>query len=89
MKKIMHAMMLSCLKATRRIEKKHAHGLNPLENMQLKLHTGMCAACRSFEQQSLLIDKAASALIEADRHKEHHISEDSKTHIIKSLEPKH
>jgi len=49
-------MMLSCKKATELIEKKHAFSLNPIERMQLFLHTSMCNACRNYEKQSKFLD---------------------------------
>jgi hypothetical protein len=60
MKKIMHTLFLSCLKATELVEKKMHFGLTPKERMQLKMHKMMCDACTSYEKQSLFLEKGIS-----------------------------
>ncbi len=57
MKKIMHYLFLSCLKATELIEKKISFKLSFKEKIQLKLHKMMCDACTNYEKQNLLIEK--------------------------------
>lgn len=57
MKKIMHILLLSCLKATEFIEKKIHYKLSFKEKVQLRLHTMMCKACADYEKQSELIEK--------------------------------
>ena len=57
MKKLMHFLFLSCLKATELIEKKLSFKLSPVEKVQLKAHKMMCTACSEYEKQSVLIDK--------------------------------
>lgn len=88
MKKIMHFMVLSCRKATRLIEKKHAHGLKPLESIQLKVHTSMCSACSAFEKQSKILDEAIEEITREEKSKEVNISEDAKKHIISNIDKK-
>ena len=61
MKKLMHILLLSCLKATEFIEKKIHYKLSFRENIQLKLHTMMCKACSVYEEQSELIEKVVSS----------------------------
>ena len=58
MKKLMHYMFLSCLKATELIEKKIYFGLSLKEKMQLSAHKSMCRACTNYEKHSQLLDKA-------------------------------
>ena len=58
MKRLMHYLFLSCLKATELIEKKIYSKLSFGEKMQLELHKMMCDACSNYEKDSLLIDKA-------------------------------
>jgi len=58
MKKLMHYMFLSCLKATELIEKKIYFGLSYKEKMQLAAHKSMCRACTNYEKHSQLLDKA-------------------------------
>lgn len=58
MKKIMNKLFLSCLKATELIEKNFHVQLSFSEQMQLKAHKMMCDACKKYEQQSAVIEKA-------------------------------
>ena len=57
MKKIMHFLFLSCLKATELIEKKFNFKLSLKEKIQLKMHKMMCNACTNFEKQSQFLEK--------------------------------
>ena len=57
MKKLMHALFLSCLKATELIEKKFYVKLSFKEKLQLKLHKMMCDACSMYEKQSSILEK--------------------------------
>ena len=67
MKKIMHTLFLSCLKATKLIEKNFHVKLSFTEWMQLKAHKMMCDACKNYEKQSAIIEKA----IENQQKKQH------------------
>jgi hypothetical protein len=58
MKKLMHILFLSCLKATELIEKNFYFKLSMREKMQLKMHKMMCNACTIYEKQSVLLDHA-------------------------------
>jgi hypothetical protein len=60
MKKIMHILFLSCLKATELIEKKFHIKLSFREKLQLKLHKMMCEFCSRYEKQSIFIEKGIS-----------------------------
>ena len=62
MKRIMHILFLSCLKATELIEKKIHFKLSPAEKLQLKAHKMMCDACTNYEKQSILLEKGISNL---------------------------
>ncbi len=62
MKKIMHILMLSCLKASEMIEKKLHFKLSFREKIQLKLHKMMCSACTNYEKHSIFIEKSISKL---------------------------
>ncbi len=57
MKKLMHILFLSCIKATELIEKRFHFGLSGKEKLQLKVHKMMCDACTNYEKQSILIEK--------------------------------
>lgn len=60
MKELMHKLFLSCLKATELIEKKLHFRLSGKERMQLKMHKMMCNACKSYEKQSIFLEKGIS-----------------------------
>ena len=60
MKKTMHRLFLSCLKATELIEKKLHFKLSGKEKLQLKMHKMMCDACSSYEKQSIFLEKGIS-----------------------------
>lgn len=66
MKKIMHIVFLSCVKATELIEKKMHFKLSRRERLQLKAHKMMCDACRLYEKQSDVIEKGISSLQKSD-----------------------
>ncbi|MCX6221401.1 MAG: hypothetical protein NTZ69_10465 [Bacteroidia bacterium] len=57
MKKLMHILLLSCIKATELIEKRFYFKLSFKEKLQLKLHTMVCDACTNYEKQSKIIEK--------------------------------
>ncbi len=60
MKKIMHILFLSCLRATELIEKKLHFKLSVKEKLQLRTHKMMCNACSNYEKQSIIIEKGIS-----------------------------
>lgn len=61
MKKLMHKLFLSCLKATELIEKKLQVKLSFREKLQLSMHKMMCDACSQYEKQSILLEKGIEA----------------------------
>jgi len=67
MKKLMHILFLSCIKATELIEKKIYFKLSLKEKLQLKIHKLMCDACSNYEKQSIIIEKC----IEIQQKKQH------------------
>lgn len=58
MKKLMHLLFLSCLKATGLIEKKIYFRLTLKQKIQLKAHKTICSACSNYEKQSIFMDQA-------------------------------
>lgn len=56
MKKLMHFLFLSCLKATELIEKKLHIKISLKEKLRLKIHKSMCNACRRYDKQSKIMD---------------------------------
>ena len=86
MKKLMHILFLSCLKATELIEKKIHFKLSFTEKLQLKMHKAMCDACSTYEKQNLLIEKGIS-LQENNTNNQPEIDLDHlKTSILDKLE---
>ena len=67
MKKFMHILFLSCLKATELIEKKFYVKLSFKEWLQLSMHKMMCDACSMYEKQSAIIEKGMES-----HHKHNH-----------------
>lgn len=61
MKKIMHILFLSCLKATELIEMRFHFKLSLTERIQLKMHKMMCEACTKYEKQSALLEKSIAS----------------------------
>ena len=61
MKRVMHWLFLSCLKATELIEKKLNFRLTTMEKLQLSMHKAMCDACSRYEKQSSFIDEAIAS----------------------------
>lgn len=57
MEGMMSKMMLSCKKATELIEKQWVVRLSMQENIQLKIHTTMCSACKEYQKQSEIIER--------------------------------
>jgi predicted anti-sigma-YlaC factor YlaD len=59
----MNMLMLSCTKATELIEKKSIDGLSPKDSIRLSMHTAVCSACKQYERQSGLLNRALSQQI--------------------------
>ena len=72
----------SCKKASEMVEKRNLFGLSLFEKIQLKFHLSACGACKAYEKQSGLIDKAIS---KSQNMKEIKLSPESKQQIITSL----
>ena len=58
MEKLMRMLMISCQKAGELIEKKIDKQISLVERFELFFHTSVCNACRTYEKQSKLIQKA-------------------------------
>ena len=56
-KKLMNWLFFSCQHATELVEKREFVSLSLLEKIRFKCHTLLCTACRSYEKQSVLIEK--------------------------------
>lgn len=62
MRKIMHLLFLSCLRASELIEKDLHLKLELREKLQLKLHKLMCHTCNRYGKHSMLIEKGIQDL---------------------------
>ncbi len=80
--------MLSCKKATELVEKRIVVGLSTKERVQLKMHTSMCDACKSYEKQSIIMDEAVKQYANGHHHNNLKLSSTTKQTIIKSLDKK-
>lgn len=54
---MMKYLMLNCSEATMLMAKREEGKISLKDRVQLYLHTSMCAFCRKFDKQSLLIGK--------------------------------
>lgn len=92
MKNIMNTLMLSCKKASGLIEKKLHFPLNPIEKVQLLVHTSMCDACKKHQQQSEHLDVLLNKHITSDSKLEdttyEKLSDDFKSQLISKIEKK-
>ena len=70
MRKLMNILMLSCQRASELIDKKTLVSLSGREKLMLRMHTGMCDACSSYQRQSIVLDEIL--------HKHFHSSQESK-----------
>jgi len=83
MKKIMHLLFLSCLKATELIEKQFHFKLSFSERLQLKVHKSMCKACTNYEKQSTVLENGIHQYL--DRELTLHDVSKLKTDILSKL----
>jgi len=90
MKKLINILVLSCKRASGLIEKKANLSLNPLEKVQLFIHTSMCDACKSYEKQSRDLDSMLDKHMHIGQSdiSEDTLSADIKNKIISDLEKK-
>lgn len=63
---MMKRLMLSCQAATELMEKKLRDELSRTEEIKLRMHSLMCAACRRYERQSQLIEQLFRAKEQAE-----------------------
>lgn len=57
MKRLLHILLYSCLKATELIDKRSVARLTWLETIRLHFHKSLCDACTSYEKQGRLMDE--------------------------------
>lgn len=86
-KGLMNKLFLSCRQVTELVEKKQLVGLSGIENMRLRLHVIMCRACKSYERQSLLIEKVLKGMLNTSRSEKDtpQLPLGTKTQILKKI----
>ena len=77
------SIMVSCQKATSLAEKGRWTRLTFKERVQLKMHDSICAACKKFEHQGMMIEQAMERLSQKVRTES--LSEERKQEIIQRL----
>lgn len=92
MKKLMNILLLSCKKASGLIEKKLHFPLNPVEKIQLAIHTSMCDACKKHQHQIIELDAMLKDHISSDTTfkdtSSEKLSDIFKSQLIKKIEEK-
>ena len=76
---------MSCKKVTELVEKRKVIALSTMEKLQMNLHITMCQACRAYQQQSGLIDKAIDRLHIKSSKSNKKLTPEVKEKIIKGL----
>lgn len=64
--KSMNVIMLDCDEATLYALKDDSHSLGCLKRMQLKMHLASCEYCKSFVEQSKIINEKVNSIKEID-----------------------
>jgi len=72
---------MNCRQATLLVERKLTHGLPFWQQWRLRWHQRMCAVCKTYEQQSELIERAMRQSKEAV----YKLSDEQKATILKRL----
>ncbi len=57
----------NCRKATHLIEKKQIEGLSLREKLELKIHLAGCSVCRTYERQSIAINRMVRELFHSSK----------------------
>lgn len=85
LKKLMNALILSCKKATELVEKKQVTGLSFFEGFRLSTHLLLCRACRSYEKQSLLLDKIFERMFGSPKEEMQQFDQTAKEKILERI----
>lgn len=72
---------MNCRQATLLVERKLTHGLPFWQQWRLSWHQRLCSVCKTYEQQSALIDEALAATKKAV----YKLSDEQKAAILKRL----
>jgi len=78
--------MISCKKATTLIEKEQVDTLSLKERINLRIHTSMCKACRSYEKQSVILNQAIGKWFGKQSPSKEALSDEVKERIKRNIE---
>lgn len=76
----------NCMQATFLIEKKQLSTLTVREKLELKIHLAGCAVCRTFQQQSIVINQMVKGLFHSFQPKEINLDETFKNEMQERIE---
>ncbi len=83
----MNNIFYSCRDVTEKVEKKKVIGLSFFEAIRYNGHLQMCRACRAYERQSALLERAINGVIQRSLYKNEssEMDEATKAKIIEEL----
>lgn len=85
MKRLMQKLFLSCERATMLEEKRREEGLSFREGLQLRMHLGMCATCRSYKALSQKMDRLLYGRFRSGDQGECKMPEERKEALMKEM----
>ena len=85
MKGLMNKLAMSCKQASLLAAKQSFERLSFLEKVKLKMHTSMCDACKTFGQESQLIDEAIVKILQQKEKQVVKLTEEQRLRIIEAL----
>ncbi len=88
LKKLLHTIVLSCLRASYLIEKKQGISLSIIEKLQLRWHLKICDGCKSYNTQSHLLSAALKKDAEELTNPSFKLSNEAKNRIEVALKRK-
>ncbi|MDJ1496260.1 hypothetical protein QNI19_25200 [Cytophagaceae bacterium DM2B3-1] len=71
----------NCRKATFLIEKKQLASLTLREKLELRIHLAGCSICRTFEKQSILINRMVKDMFTNSQHQQFTLDDDYKKQL--------
>lgn len=78
----------NCKQATFLIEKKQLATLTLREKLELKIHLAGCSVCRTFQQQSIVINQMVKGLFHSSQPEEIKLDETFKNELQERIEKK-
>lgn len=76
----------NCRKATFLIEKKQIGKITLREQLELKIHLAGCSVCKTFERQSIMINRMVQQLIHAAHQPEIKLDDQVKREMQQQIE---